>query len=71
MARVAPVTRPSARLLAAEPFLKDTSTFARIDKDGSGTVNLSQLRDYLGESQKVEKVDQLFKTLDQDKVSWL
>jgi len=65
-------TRPSARQLAAESFLKTEeprSAFAHIDTDGSGTVDVQELRDYLlshgqTNAQKGEQVEELFGRLD-------
>eukprot|EP00434_Breviolum_minutum_P020788 symbB.v1.2.018336.t1/scaffold1417.1/size119926/10 len=65
-------TRPSARQLAAESFLKTEeprSAFSHIDTDGSGTVDVQELRDYLlshgqTNAQKGEQVEELFGRLD-------
>ncbi|CAK9046355.1 Calcium-dependent protein kinase 6 (Calcium-dependent protein kinase isoform CDPK3) (AtCDPK3) (Calmodulin-domain protein kinase CDPK isoform 6), partial [Durusdinium trenchii] len=63
--------RLSARQLAAEAFIKTQeprSAFARIDKDGSGTVDMEELRQYLlDHGLREEHLEELFARLDLDK----
>ncbi|CAK8994516.1 unnamed protein product [Durusdinium trenchii] len=64
-------SRLSARQLAAEAFIKTQeprSAFARIDKDGSGTVDMEELRQYLlDHGLREEHLEELFARLDLDK----